>query len=252
MGKKGMAVVPASEQLRLTPEWKKWLEKRDNIFSQLNRQLLHGLQHPGGGLTLAQLQMVCEHINPFFIDVPKMICEWRIFYRREFGLEIGEVKVPPYQSGFERLIVIPRGLELGYMYARCKNYFPCNAIAPFPGLQEKIIREDPYPEVPVYAVWIRGLSDADHDWHAGKSVVNLKEEGVPGITLLERMVFELKFFQETGRHLDVDHGGTLCSGSQSTTGYVWVAGWLDNKFTLCDTPIQVQNNVYTTREVVFE
>lgn len=42
-----------------------WLEKRRKVFGELDRQLIQGLQEPGKGLALEQLQDVVEHRNPF-------------------------------------------------------------------------------------------------------------------------------------------------------------------------------------------
>lgn len=50
-----------------------------------------------------------------------------------------------------------------------------------------------------------------------------------GITLRERILLELAYFQETGNHLDVK-GWTLCSGSRHSGGSVPGADWDDGKF----------------------
>ncbi len=42
-----------------------WLKKRKNIFTELDRQLIQGLENPGTGLSLDQLQLITEHKNPF-------------------------------------------------------------------------------------------------------------------------------------------------------------------------------------------
>lgn len=42
-----------------------WLEKKRNIFGELDRQLIRGLKNAGSGLTLDHLQAVVEHRNPF-------------------------------------------------------------------------------------------------------------------------------------------------------------------------------------------
>lgn len=46
----------------LTPDW---LRKVGRVFSELFRQLCLGLENPGKGLTVDQLQLVTEHRNPF-------------------------------------------------------------------------------------------------------------------------------------------------------------------------------------------
>ncbi len=45
-----------------------------------------------------------------------------------------------------------------------------------------------------------------------------------GITLMERLILELKHFEETGKHLDVDKI-TLCVGSRDSDGGVPSVNW---------------------------
>ncbi|QQG45472.1 MAG: hypothetical protein HYW89_00845 [Candidatus Sungiibacteriota bacterium] len=42
-----------------------WLEKRRRVFSEIDQQLIRGLQDPTKGLSLDQLQAMTEHRNPF-------------------------------------------------------------------------------------------------------------------------------------------------------------------------------------------
>jgi len=58
MSSLSMVVGPVS----LTPDW---LRKRSGIFTELDRQLIQGLENPGTGLTLDQLQLVTKHQHPF-------------------------------------------------------------------------------------------------------------------------------------------------------------------------------------------
>ena len=58
MKEKKLVVVPG-----LTPEW---LKKRNGIMRAIDEQLVLGLERPGAGLTLDQLQACAvEHRNPF-------------------------------------------------------------------------------------------------------------------------------------------------------------------------------------------
>lgn len=60
------------------------------------------------------------------------------------------------------------------------------------------------------------------------SANDLKEKGVKGITLRERIIIELEYFNETGKHLDIDNW-TLCSGSRNSDGGVPRAYWHDGE-----------------------
>jgi len=48
--------------------------------------------------------------------------------------------------------------------------------------------------------------------------------GLTTLTLLERLVYEYKYYSETKSHLDIDNI-TLCSGSRRSNGYVPYVDW---------------------------
>lgn len=52
-----------------------------------------------------------------------------------------------------------------------------------------------------------------------------------GITIRERILLELAYFEETGKHLDVK-GLTFCSGSRNSDGNVPAADWGGDEFGL--------------------
>lgn len=62
-----------------------------------------------------------------------------------------------------------------------------------------------------------------------KSVDDLEKEGIKGITLRERIIMELQYFKETGKHLDIVNL-TLCSGSLHSDGFAVYADWYGGKF----------------------
>ena len=59
----------------------------------------------------------------------------------------------------------------------------------------------------------------------------LEKEGIKGITLLERLQLELDYFNETGKHLDIDNL-TLCSGSRYSDGSVPYVDWVSSDSTM--------------------
>lgn len=59
---------------------------------------------------------------------------------------------------------------------------------------------------------------------ANKSADDLEKEGVEPITLRERLIMELQYFKETGKHLDLANI-TLCAGSRSEGGDVPCVDW---------------------------
>ncbi len=57
-----------------------------------------------------------------------------------------------------------------------------------------------------------------------KSANDLEKENIEGITLRERLIMELDYFERTGNHLDAENV-TLCSGSRSSDGSVPYVYW---------------------------
>ncbi len=57
-----------------------------------------------------------------------------------------------------------------------------------------------------------------------KSADDLEREEVEGITLRERLIMELEYFEKTGNHLDAENV-TLCSGSRGSGGGVPDVYW---------------------------
>ncbi|MDP3726295.1 MAG: hypothetical protein Q8R36_03810 [bacterium] len=71
--------------------------------------------------------------------------------------------------------------------------------------------------------YFRDVVEADEEL-ANKSANDLKTSGIKGITLRERLIYELAYFTETGKHLDIANW-TLCSGSRYPDGHVPRVGW---------------------------
>jgi len=90
-------------------------------------------------------------------------------------------------------------------------------------LDEAVSINDRSPSSGSYAIWLRDRVEADEE-HKNKSANYLKSANISGITLLERLLFEFKYFRETGKHLDVQNW-TLCSGSRYTGGGVPRVDW---------------------------
>ncbi len=64
------------------------------------------------------------------------------------------------------------------------------------------------------------------------SANDLEKAGVQGITLRERLLFELLYWKKEGKHLDIKNI-TLCSGSRSSVGGVPSVRWFPDYDRLC-------------------
>jgi hypothetical protein len=151
-------------------------------------------------------------------NMKSMLAQWQALYRDPgITADFTGLKIPAKKRGFDRLIVVPQGIKIQQAYDSCARLFPCWKYTDA-SLDEIGTVNDRDPSKGSYAIWIRERVEADEEWK-NKSADQLKERGILGITLLERLLYEMKFFKETGRHLDVKNV-TLCVGSRYRDGHV--------------------------------
>ena len=188
----------------------------------------HKIQH--GKITPAEFGLFLKRKNPFRKnDIDNNISSWKDFYQKFFGIapDFSNIKIPEKQPGFDRLIIVAQGLTLNQVYGKCTENFPCSRYAD--DLDKAIIQKnDRDPGKGSYAIWVRDRIEADEELQNLSADV-LKQKNIPGITLLERLLYELKYWIETEKHLDIQNW-TLCAGSRDSGGGVPSAGWLGSKF----------------------
>jgi hypothetical protein len=151
----------------------------------------------------------------------RLLEEWRTLYRELLNIELGEVIVPARRPGFDRLIVVAKGVKMQQVYDACAKLFKCWKYTD-KNLDEVITVNDRTSEQS-YAIWVRNEVEADKQFK-NNSGNDLKATNHIGMTFLERLLFELKFFRETGKHLDIQNI-TLCSGSRGSGGGVPGVYW---------------------------
>lgn len=150
--------------------------------------------------------------------------EWQKFYL-QFGwsIDFSLVVIPEKpKEGKYRLLFIAKGMILNFAFQICEKLFPSWKV--YNDLDKEVpknIRNTSNH----YAVWVRDEVEPDQEF-LGKSTRQVDLDMKKGITLLERIIFEIKYFTETGKHLDVK-GVTFCSGSRYSAGDVPVA-YLDD------------------------
>lgn len=188
--------------------------------------LFHKLQN--GVVTPEQLEHFLKKENPFetiqehLSDAASQLCDWKVFYHEIFGVELDtSFRLPPIRPGFNRLIIIAQGLTAQKIYDKCAEHFPCWKDTNR-SLDEAVPNHDRTTQT-AYAIWVRDGVEADQEWK-NHSANALKERGVHGITLTERLLYELKYFRETGKHLDLKNI-TLCAGSRDSDGRVPYVRW---------------------------
>ena len=187
-----------------------------------------------GSLSLQETQLFLEHKNPFLTAVnpfADLIADWQKFYLDVFGLEtdFSNLRIPEKREGLDRLLIVAQGMTPQRLYDKCRELFPpcwkwteksLDEVIDF-SFQTRFAKDGPY------AVWVRDRIEADEELK-NLSADDLKQKGIPGITLEERLLYELKFFKETGKHLDIN-SVTLCSGSRYSDGHVPNVFWFDDK-----------------------
>jgi len=144
--------------------------------------------------------------------------DWERFYKRHFGLDVdfSRVDIPP---GEGRILIIAKGVAANTAYAAFQKSFKCWKYTDDLDFEVKNART----ATEHYA--IRVLDGAEPDTKfLGKSVQEVDPDMKFGETLTERLVHGLKYYDETGKHLDMV-GVTYCSGSRSAGGGVPLVGW---------------------------
>lgn len=149
--------------------------------------------------------------------------EWQKFYKDQFNWDVdfGRVIIPPKPSvGTWRLLIIAQGMTSNKVYAQCEKLFGCWR---YEKNLDTAVSINLRTAQNHYAVWVLDGIEPDAEF-LGKSTRDTDPDMKIGVTLLERLIQELKYFIETGKHLDIS-GVTFCSGSRYADGDVPCMDW---------------------------
>ena len=152
------------------------------------------------------------------------LVDWKTLYKKCFGFDVDftGLKIPEKKDGFERLIIVAKGVSPNRAYKACEKLFTCyrntdDLNGATEGRNDREANQH-------YAIWVRDNAEADKQ-NSNVSASALKKRGGNYITLVERMLFEMKWFLETGEHLDNDGTYTMCAGSRNSDGSVPYVYW---------------------------
>ena len=192
-----------------------WSGALKDLFRQIN----------DGSLKLEQLKAFVGHQN-LFISSDSLLKDWARFYKEYFNIDadLSDLKIPEKNPGFDRLIIVAKGLTLDQIYNVCAKHFPCWRYTD--DLDKAVTHNDRTAEK-TYAVSFRNRKEADKELK-NLSANQLEKRNIPGITLLERLIHELKYWDETKQHLD-ETNITLCSGSRYSDGGVPSVDWYNGR-----------------------
>lgn len=144
--------------------------------------------------------------------------EWQNFYKEKFNwtVDFSSVIIPTMPTnGKWRLLFIPKGMTMNLAFKIASGLFTSWR---YNDDLDAVVTKNIRNTESHYVIWVRNEVEPDQEF-LGKSTRQADPDMKIGITLLERIIFEIKYFTETGNHLDVK-GITFCSGSRNASGGV--------------------------------
>src|SRR3989344_8436687 len=175
-----------------------------------------GSRNPESVARVLQASKDREDFAQTFFPVDKsaesQLKAWQKLYKKHFGLkrDFSKLRIPEKKEGFDRLIVVVREIptsKISYALQKEMRVWTFTEVKNLDKVQDVVQR----PEGD-YVIWVRDTQEA-HEETANKSAEDIHKEGLNTETLKERLLHELAYFTETGKHMDVDNY-TLCSGSR--------------------------------------
>ncbi|MCB9815740.1 hypothetical protein H6785_04150 [Candidatus Nomurabacteria bacterium] len=178
-----------------------------------------------GSITPMEAKRFLRRENPFLgpsMELANQLTRWQvIFGKAGVTCDTSKLKIPKQQPGFDRLIIVPKGLTRKQMIKIMRTKF--NMWVYTDDLDEAITKNDRSNEDDTYAVWVRDNVEADEELK-NLSANDIAEQKISGQTLLERLLHEWAYSDETGKHLDIENV-TLCAGSRYSDGRVPSVYW---------------------------
>ncbi|MDA2935762.1 hypothetical protein MYX06_00875 [Patescibacteria group bacterium AH-259-L05] len=190
----------------VTDKQKATLLDRNTVFLERCRR---GILNPDHALEGLQMLNDGKRLKEFTIT--DLIEEWEQFYNDIFNIYItftGYI-LPATRKGFNRPLIMAQSITASKLVAKCEELFSCKKWTNDDF--DKIVVSDRTAQDASYGIWIRDRQIADTEL-TGYSCNYLTRLSTLGITLEERLLYELKYFTETKEHLDIGRR-TLCSGS---------------------------------------
>lgn len=155
--------------------------------------------------------------------------DWQDFYKETFGIEsdFSKIKIPEKQEGFERLIIVEKDMTAQKVFDKCKELFPAvNNIKNLDAITPSDSKVDQ-----AYAIWVRETIETDEKLkNIGAN--DIAEKNITTEKLNERLLYEIKYFKQTGKYLDAGGNPTFCTGSRDSGGWDPITRWNDGKLYL--------------------
>lgn len=149
---------------------------------------------------------------------------WQGIYKRWFGLQkdFSDLQVPEnYDPRKHFAVIVAQELTMNQVVAGMRKRFKVSLYKE--DLDTSVVHNDRTAENGDYIVLFNKNVEADEEFK-NLSANKLKTMGHKGITLMERLLLEVLYFDRTKKHLDISNW-TLCSGSRSSGGSVPHVHW---------------------------
>lgn len=139
---------------------------------------------------------------------------WVGLYRDLFGIEIDveAIAIPPRLPGFDRLIIVARGVTINSIFQVLPKIFSCKSGYPPNTDLDCDTRSVRSSSNGAYAVWCRDQRHPDQE-NKGLAVSSFSQEEC--LTLEECLLFGVAYTSQTGNFLE---GMILCGGSRHVSG----------------------------------
>jgi len=184
-------------------------------------------------ISLEEAKRFAKRENPFSPAriSKKLRSEWQRFYRDVLGMDIdlSDVRIPDNPGGFYLVIIVAQGLTIAKIVAAMRQRFEVSLSRE--DLDDAVPENERAPANGSYAIRVRERVEADEELK-NLSGDDIRSRSQATMTLLERLLYELKYFSERGAHLDVANI-TLCAGSRYRDGDVPDVDWYGVYGRLC-------------------
>ncbi|MBN1158797.1 MAG: hypothetical protein JXA61_05405 [Bacteroidales bacterium] len=144
--------------------------------------------------------------------------EWKAFYKTHFNLDISmsEVDIPPFREEYVRIIIVAEGITCEDIILEMKQEFEVLLVNKYlPNYFDRQVKSRRNNDR-TYAIRVKNNEVAgENQATTGVETTSPGTFEIPdinNITLLERLIYELKYYDETRNHLDIETF-TVCSGS---------------------------------------
>ncbi len=185
----------------------------------LLNQLLTNLEGENGEEWLKEFKKFLRKESCWVKSSNNLLSMWQTIYHNNFGIEcdFSEVVIPEKPSDGDWRLLVIADINLEQIYARCKELFQCWRWTD-DDFDKIVTWNERDAKNGAYAIWVRDEVEADENLK-NHSVNDIKEKNIATETLTERLIHELIFFDETGKHLD-NSSVTLCGDSRVSDGGV--------------------------------